>query len=418
MSSRMESIAAQVHELILEEFSPDLPALNPAPDPEWAKLRAVGTQLWLDTGDIDEASRLWAAEFSALTTNNTLLNKEVQKGIYDGLITKAATAIRRAAPEIDEDTLILEVAFVLNAWHGLRLVHRFGARVSVELHTNLAHDVQKTLFYGKRYHAICPGSFTVKVPLTPAGFLGARTLAAAGIVINFTLGFSARQNYLAALLTQPAYVNVFMGRLNAFFIDNQLGDGENAGEKATLATQRELIALRQVHRSKTALIGASMREGAQVSTLAGLDVFTMPPKAAAQYRANPRAEIASQVENDPEVRFAPGVHLTDFNGATLWDVPKRFKYTVEDLLKRDLDKLAPEELQEHFAKAGFPDFLPSWGDAEREAITADGKIPSYARWKDQLVRGELGLDALLNISGLCSFVQDQNALDARIRSFL
>lgn len=91
---------------------------------------------------------------------------------------------------------------------------------------------------------------------------------------------------------------------------------------------------------------------------------------------------------------------------------------MEDLLKRDLDKLAPEELQEHFAKAGFPDFLPSWGDAEREAITADGKIPSYARWKDQLVRGELGLDALLNISGLCSFVQDQNALDARIRSFL
>ncbi len=48
--------------------------LRAASDPFWARLRDLGTELWLDTGDIEGAERLWRAEFSALTTNNTLLN--------------------------------------------------------------------------------------------------------------------------------------------------------------------------------------------------------------------------------------------------------------------------------------------------------------------------------------------------------
>jgi transaldolase len=60
------------------------------------------TRLWLDTGDIDEAKKLWCSEFEALTTNNTLLNKEIQKGIYDGLVHEVTDVIRKAAPDIDE----------------------------------------------------------------------------------------------------------------------------------------------------------------------------------------------------------------------------------------------------------------------------------------------------------------------------
>ena len=55
-------------------------------DPFWASLRETGTELWLDTGDIEEAEANWTSEMSALTTNNTLLNNEIQKGIYDVFI--------------------------------------------------------------------------------------------------------------------------------------------------------------------------------------------------------------------------------------------------------------------------------------------------------------------------------------------
>jgi transaldolase len=397
------------------------PAIAIKDDPEWRKVRDAGSRLWLDTGDMDEAGKLWNSSFEALTTNNTLLNKEIQKGIYDKLIVEAARAILDAAPDLDSRKLVLEVAFVLNAHHGLRLVERFDAHVSVELHTDLASDVAGTVAYGKRYFAICPERFYVKVPLTPAGYLGARKLVQAGVPINFTLGFSARQNYLAVLLTRPRFVNVFMGRLNSFVADSKLGDGINVGEKATLATQREILQLRQAGRTTSLLIGASIRAGAQIGDLAGVDVLTMPPKAAAEYRAQAplrAGQVTARVNDDLAVTCAPGVTLQQFNGETLWAVPARFKDCVEALLKQEPDRLTPDALQSHFAKAGFADFLPRWSDADIRTVSADGKIPVYQKWQARLQSGEIGLDALMNVSALQSFVVDQQALDDRIRSVL
>ncbi len=410
----------RVHEFVRKGFKHQFgqPAVKVKDDAEWRKVRETGTRLWLDTGDIDEAGKLWNSSFDALTTNNTLLNKEIQKGIYDGLVSEAAAVVREADPKINEKDLILEIAFVLNAHHALRLVEKFDAFVSVELHTDLAGDVERTVAYGKRYFAICPERFYVKVPLTPAGYLSARQLVQADIPINFTLGFSARHNCLAALLTKPNYVNVFLGRLNAFVADSKLGNGQNVGEKATLATQRELLKLRQAGRTKTNLIAASIRSGAQVGDLAGVDVQTMPTKAAAEYRAKPRPQVTSQVAHDPDVPLAGGVTLAQFNGETLWAVPPQFKNAVDELLRKKLDTLKPEDLQTHFQQAGLGDFLPRWSASDIQTATKDGKIPVYATWKDRLASGKVGLDALMNLSALYSFATDQKALDDRIRSLL
>lgn len=384
----------------------------------WRNVRDLGTRLWLDTGDIEEAERLWCSDFEALTTNNTLLNKEVQKGIYDELVRETAEAIRGVAPDIDEQRLVLEIAFVLNAYHALRLVEEFDAYVSVEVHTDLGHDVERTVAYGKRYYDICPERFYVKIPFTAAGLLATRELSQLGAPVNFTLGFSARQNYLAALFAKPAFVNVFMGRLNVFVVDNGLGDGKNVGEKATLATQRELLSLRQAKRTRSLLIGASMREGGQIPALGGLDVFTMPPKVAAQYEQNPIKGLSRQVEQDPPVKLGEFARVEDFGIETLWDIPERFRKAVDELLEQDIETLTPAEICTYFAHAGYPDFLPDYSEDDILTATADGKIPIYGKWRDRLTRGEIGLDALLNLSAFCSFATDQNALDTRIRSLL
>lgn len=416
MMSLESSVQAFAREGFAHQFGK--PSVAVKDDPEWRKVRDTGTRLWLDTGDIDEAGKLWNSSFDALTTNNTLLNKEIQKGIYDNLVAKAARVVLDAAPKISQQDLVLEIAFILNAHHALRLVDRFDANVSVELHTDLAGDVERTVAYGKRYFAICPERFIVKVPLTPAGYLGARKLAAAGIPLNFTLGFSARHNYVAALLTKPNFVNVFLGRLNSVVADNKLGDGRDIGEKATLATQRELLELRKAGRTKTNLIAASIRSGTQIGDLAGVDVFTMPTKAAAEYRAKPLSKVTSQVANDPQVPLAPGVTFEQFNAQTLWTVPAKFKAAVDDLLRKDLDALKPDDVQTHFEKASLADFLPRWSAADIQTASKDGKIPVYATWKNRLASGKVGLDALMNLSALYSFATDQKALDDRIRSLL
>jgi transaldolase len=415
-----ETVNQRIRDLVREGFDHEFgrPSVKLDRSPVWQSVKDIGTELWIDSGDLDEVSTLYTAEFTALTTNNTLLNKEVQKGIYDGLVGEAAKTIRDAAPQITEQELLLEIAFVLNARHGLKLVDRFDAYVSVELHTDLADDVERSVSYGKRYHAICPERFYVKVPLTPAGFLAARRLGEGGVPVNFTLGFSARQNYLAARLTNPRFVNVFMGRLNSFVADYDLGSGENVGEKATLSTQREVLKLREAGRTRSRLIGASMREGAQVPKLAGLDIFTMPTKVVREYQTQPSVDLVSRVQDDPEVPLASGVSFEDFNGGALWEVPEAFKRAVDDLVKEDVSKLTPEALQDHFEKAGINGFLPRWSEEDIETISKDGKIPVYDTWKTRLASGAVGLDALMNISALRSFATDQKALDDRVRSFL
>jgi len=272
--------------------------------------------------------------------------------------------------------------------------------------------------YGKRYYEICPEKFYIKVPLTPAGFLAARRLGELQIPVNFTLGFSARQNYVAALLSQPKYVNVFLGRLNSFVSDNNLGDGLNVGEKATLATQRELLKLREAKRTQALLIAASMRDRSQVVGLAGVDVYTMPPKVALEHQDNPAERISCELEKDPTVNLTAGVSFEEFNASTLWQVSGTFKVSVKELLKKDPERLTPSDIQEHFAGSGFADFLPKWSKEDIQLVAVDGKIPVYARWKDRLARGEIGLDALMNISAFYSFATDQESLDNRIKSLL
>lgn len=420
----MKNLSGVLHDkargLALQGFMPHFgqPRLAPRPDPEWRKLRQLGTELWLDTGDVQAAAELWNAEFSALTTNNTLLNAEIQKGLYDSKIPAMAQALREADPGLGERELVLELAFILNAYHGLRLVEEFDAMVSVELHTDLAHDVDRSVSYGRRYYAICPERFYIKVPLTPAGLLAARRLEAEGIPVNLTLGFSARQNLLAAHLAQPHFVNVFMGRLNAFVADHGLGDGVNVGEKAVLATQRTVRLLRSEGGGRSRLIAASMRDGPQVEALAGVDVYTMPPKVAAQYRSHPAASLSSRVAHDPPVQWAKSDTAEQANVETLWDVPEAFRRTVDRVMAHDVDSLRPDDLTGLLAETGGADLFPDWSQEERSVIARDGKIPVFAAWKERLASKAIGLDALMNVSALVAFTKDQAALDARIRGLL
>ena len=413
----LSPLATATRELVLEGFrgyeaAPAAPVVD-----AWEPIRSAGTELWLDTGDLDAAAALWCDSFTALTTNNTLLNKEVQKGIYDALVPQVAETVRRVDPGISESDLILEIAFCLNAKHGLKLVERFGAKVSVELHTDLADDVEASVAYGRRYHEICPTHFIVKVPLTPSGLIAARQLSDANIPVNFTLGFSARQNLLIAKAARPAFCNVFMGRINAFLIDAALGDGKNAGERATAASQRVIAELRQSGAAPTRQIGASMRSGDQVPALAGLDVYTMPTAVAEGFLED-GGTVGQGVRSDFAVEFAPGVDAKLDQLDVFWDVDEASRKAVDELAGRDVARLSAEALTAALSDGGCANFFPELDDDEDEAVTNDGKIPSYARWKDDVRSGRVAWDTLLTLAGLASFAGDQAALDDRIRDQL
>ena len=154
------------------------------PDPFWQNLKKTGTELWLDTGDMEEASEIWTSEMTALTTNNTLLNAEIQKGIYDDLILRARDLFK----DMPLRQQVIEIAFILNARHGLRLARKFGGFVSVELHTDTAHDLEAIVKTGLRYAEIDPNISSSKYPIPQRVFWAPGALHERGVRINFTLG--------------------------------------------------------------------------------------------------------------------------------------------------------------------------------------------------------------------------------------
>lgn len=414
-SVRDSKLVDAVQRLVTRDLESDGTDESFPSHPVWRRLRDIGSELWLDTGNQQQAAVQWSREFTALTTNNSLLNREVQTGAYDGLILEADRILDRF--NLTGRERMLEITFVLNARHALRLVDQFDAYVSVEEHTELAHTVKEAVHYGRRYHRIHPERFIIKVPLTPAGLLTTRQLEQDDVPVNHTLGFSARQNYVVTRFAEPHFVNVFLGRLNSFVADNELGSGNNVGEKTVLASQRTVENLRDTG-ATTRQIGASFREGSQVARLAGLDVMTLPPGVAGDFLApdpdpsnlrDRRGESYEPVlaeDADPET-----VGLTD-----LWEVDAGLEEAVDGLLEEDPD--TADDLVDVFHAYGCGSLFPRWTTEDIRASEEEGKIPRYTSWAKRLRDGEVGLDSLMNLAGLNSFKASQSAMDTRVRDVL
>ncbi len=409
----------RVRDFVLTGFQPTFRRRQPhGPATSlWERLNALRTDLWLDSGDVESLRRVWTQEFSAVTTNNTLLNREVQKGTYDGFIAEASRLLDEY-PDLDDQTRRFELAFMLNAKHALSLVEAFDAYVSVEEHTDLAADVDASVHYGLRLHAICPERFYVKVPFSAGGLMAARRLTQARVPVNLTLGFSARQAYVATRLARPQWVNVFLGRLNAFAWENGFGTGDYVGERATLAAQEAVHRLRADEGVSTRLIAASLRTAAQVRDLAGVDVMTIPPDVAEAFmQMGLREQDLFDRSAEPYEPVLEGDPVAA-NFESLWTVEDRVVQCVDRLLDENVDTFSATDLADYFGWNACGDLLVHWNDDQLAGIAEDGKIPRFEHWSKALEAREIGLDSLMNLAGLASFGADQEAMDRRVENVL
>jgi transaldolase len=410
MSSVSQKLDEMIHELAVETIVSEGRSSADSSD-SLKRLRALGTEPWVDTGDLEKARSVWKEEMGALTTNNTLANQVVQSGVMDDVILQTVKKLKDVG--LSDDEQVAEIGFVINCKIALRLVQAFKVQVSVELHPSLSRNIEKTLATARRYYRVCPEYFIIKIPLTPEGYLAVRQLRAEGLPVNFTLGFSARQNYLAARLSNPTFLNVFLGRLNQVVAENELGSGDGVGEKVTLATQQAMTEVRTRFADVSSrLIAASIRGGKQVAFLAGVDVLTIPPAALEEYYAYAESgeEIISHIGENVTANIDPeGAGRF----ASLWEVSDSFKQFVDALTASPaLDEMTGNQMRSFCRQQGIDLFHDFSADDYRK-ITDKGKIPCLNDWPEQVA-----LDDLMTQSALMSFTKDQNALDERIRSFL
>jgi len=294
------------------------------------------------------------------------------------------------------------------------LASKFGGFVSVELHTDIAQDIKAIQYYGRRFHEICPAQFIVKVPYTAEGLIAARLLKDSGVKINFTLEFSARENVLVTRLARPDYLNVFLGRIGAYMINNNLGDGSGAGEMAVISSQNWVTGLSAENPWQTKLIAASLRNYNQLELLAGTDVYTMPPKVASEGRKNLSGNFTSRTHENYDISIYDSAK--DSGVEKFWEVDSKVLSFSERVSSKvpatgsELIHIAHEE--------GCEDMFPSLTKEEKGFIASDGKIPLYSRWENKIREGKIAPDTLLTLAGLASFTADQKMLDQRIRSII
>ncbi|HEX2922385.1 MAG TPA: transaldolase family protein [Bacteroidales bacterium] len=384
--------------------------VNGKSEPFWESLKKTGSEVWLDTADIIEAENSWTSEMTAITTNNTLLNNEVQKGIYDVFIAESKAIVRELPPE----ERVKEIAFILNARHGLRLSQKFKGFINVELHADFAHDINALFNYGKRYHDICPEQFIIKIPYTAEGLIAARMLKDAGVKTNISVGFSARQNVLAVRFARPDYVNVFIGRIGEFISENKLGDGTGAGEMTAIASQNWITGLSAENQWQTKQVAASIRNPKQLEMIAGTDIITIPP------------HIVTASLKDLKGKFNPRMHenydVSIFDEAKREQIEKLWKVDAKILkFSSRLASKVPSSANEflHVShEEGCEDLFPFLTKEEKAIIAADGRIPVCSKWEKKLAEGKIALDSLLNQAALVVFHNDQKMLDERIRGII
>jgi len=385
----------------------------------WAQFRKAGTHLWIDSGDLEAIAEHWTREFDAVTVNNTLLSREIRKGTYDTLIPALARQIDAEGGPTGNEAVQM-IAGLLNIHHGLRVVEKFDAHVSIEAHTALADDVEGTLTYARQAYAVCPERFYIKIPWTPAGLLATRQLSREGVPVNLTLGFSARQNYVAARLARPAFVNVFLGRLSSFVAKNDLGQGRYVGENTTLASQKTIAELRRQDRIATRQIAASFRNGLQVNDLVGVDVMTIPPEVTGEYLA---MQVGlDQIVDRTDWEYVPEVKADvdpqSIRLETLWTVDQAVKDCLDKVMQEHLDGFSAEDLTDFFRTQGCSDVFVPWTPEERQTSRDEGKIPRLEHWAAALSGKRIGLDSLMNLAGLNSFATDQADMDEHIQRVL
>jgi transaldolase len=170
-----------------------------------ASLIAAGTKVWLDGVEPDDIQKSYARGITGATSNPTIVSKIIGRGHFDERISQLI------AEQLSDD----QIAWALNdelvdsaqqvflpvwEWTGGNdgyVSFELDPLIEVEA-TGLIHAerVKRYIELGKKWSA-GHNNRMIKVPATPAGIAALESLAAAGVTINVTLVFTARQYRLA-----------------------------------------------------------------------------------------------------------------------------------------------------------------------------------------------------------------------------
>ena len=390
-----------------------------------AVCRAGTRHIYGDTADVAELGALLTTPSGAIlrevdgnTANQPLVLKVLRRYLETDAPAAWARRLRELQPDLSRDERNAVVYAIVCGRAGNDATHAFGAgrtwQVSLQLHMGLGADTDAARRVGRCLRRMVP-SGVVKVPFTPhypQCFLIARDLERAGIPVNFTSTFSARQTVAAALLADVTLTNIFMGRINQGLKAALLG------EHIDLEAQRALRRLRHDAGVKTLLIVASVREWQTFVRVAGCDAFTAPVdtirRLLTQTEVAPDA-VRSQLDTSYADRLGIADDVLHALGAPriarLYDVePDLVRFLTEYRTTAEYQALRDgEALYKRCDEAGFGDLFYAPTASEWQELRQN-KLPQLGA----PLTARLPLDTLYTLLADADFEKVQEEMDTLI----
>jgi transaldolase len=337
----------------------------------------TGTKVWLDGVDPDQIKINLALGITGATSNPTIISQIIEKGLFDRRIVELIAQGMNddaIAWTLDDELVRSAQDVFLPVWEQTRGDDGY---VSFELdplieddETSLSHAqrVRRYIELGKRW-ADGHQNRMIKVPATAAGLDALEELAAAGVTINVTLMFTARQ-YEAArdaiwrgAQRRPGGLNdfksvysIFISRIDVYASKHVHDISAEARGQVGIATAKEVWRLNQAFWKGKALrlhqeivfASTGVKDPAQppdkyVEALAGSDIQTNPPATneAVQRRDRPYARTIDRMLPGSTLKeIAQKVDMGKLERVLMAEGTKKFSEPQKHLLSRIANKRA------------------------------------------------------------------------------
>jgi len=251
------------------------------------QLKAV-TVAVADTGNIGAIQEFTPRD---ATTNPSLITAAAQMPEYQGIVDDTLTAARESLGASASSKEVAALAFDrLAVSFGLKILEIVPQRVSTEVDARLSYDTDATVAKGRdliaQYKAAGVDSdrILIKVAATWEGIQAAKILEEEGIHTNLTLVFGLHQA-IACAENGITLISPFVGRILDWYKKDTGRDSYAPAEDPGVVSVTEIYNYYKKFDFKTEVMGASFRNLAEITELAGCDLLTIAPALLSELQA-------------------------------------------------------------------------------------------------------------------------------------
>jgi transaldolase len=233
-----------------------------------------------DTGDLNSIKKLKPRD---ATTNPSLITAAAQMSEYSDVVDNALRWAEAQAGAGADATKIVGLALDrLAVEFGLRILEIVPGRVSTEVDARLSYDTRATIEKGRYlislYEAagVARERILIKIASTWEGIRAAEVLQKAGINCNLTLLFGMHQA-IACAEAGAKLISPFVGRILDWYKKAEGKDSYAPADDPGVKSVTKIFNYYKRHGYTTEVMGASFRNLAEITELAGCDLLTIAP---------------------------------------------------------------------------------------------------------------------------------------------